>query len=178
LQRLEDELGVILIERGNLHVALSEVGERVVAQARKSLEEVGRLETVAQSGKDPLAGTFRLVDIHTIAPYLLPNLIPALRQVAPGLTLYIQESMTALLADYLKYGTIDAAIIALPFDTPGIDTQALYDEVFEAVVPQGYPWVGRAGLAAQFSAAAGCRGPGAGGSGHDQIGLSGGAVGG
>jgi len=144
LQRLEDELGVTLIERGKHHVALTEVGERVVAQARISLEEVDRIESVAQSGKDPLVGTFRLGVIHTIAPYLLPDLIPALRRVAPGLTLYIEESMTALLADYLKYGTVDAAIVALPFDVPGVDTQVLYDEVFEVVVPQDHPWVGRA----------------------------------
>jgi LysR family hydrogen peroxide-inducible transcriptional activator len=148
LQRLEAELGVILIERGKHHVGLTEVGERVVTQARKSLEEVGRIETVAQSGKDPLTGTFRLGIIHTIAPYLLPDLIPALHQVAPGLTLYIEESMTALLADYLKYGTVDAAIVALPFDIPGIDTLALYDEVFEVVIPKGHPWVGRSDISA------------------------------
>ena len=148
LQRLEAELGVVLIERAKHHVCLTDVGERVVAQARKSLEEVGRIETVAQSGKDPLMGTFRLGVIHTIAPYLLPDLIPALRQVAPGLTLYIEESMTALLADYLKYGAVDAAIVALPFDVPGIDTLALYDEVFEVVVPKGHPWAGRSHIGA------------------------------
>jgi len=114
-----------------------------VAQARRTLEEVGRIESVAQTGKDPLHGTLRLGVIHTIAPYLLPDLIPALRQVAPDLTLYIEESMTALLADFLKYGTIDVAIVALPFDIAGIDTQPLYDEVFEAVVPKGHPWVKR-----------------------------------
>lgn len=148
LQRLEDELGVTLIERGKHHMGLTEVGERVVVQARKSLEEVGRIETVAQSGRDPLSGTFRLGVIHTIAPYLLPDLVPALRQVAPDLTLYIEESMTALLADYLKYGTIDAAIVALPFDIPGIETRALYDEAFEVVVPKGHPWAGRTHIAA------------------------------
>lgn len=148
LQRLEAELGVILIERGKHHVGLTEVGERVVTQARKSLEEVGRIETVAQSGKDRLTGTFRLGIIHTIAPYLLPDLIPALHQVAPGLTLYIEESMTALLADYLKYGTVDAAIVALPFDIPGIDTLALYDEVFEVVIPKGHAWTGRSTISA------------------------------
>ena len=143
LQRLEEELGVILIDRSKHHMSLTEVGQRVVTQARKSLEEVGRIETVAQSGKDHLAGSVRLGIIHTIAPYLLPDLIPALHQVAPGLTLYIEESMTALLADYLKYGAVDAAIVALPFDIPGIATQALYDEVFEVVVPKGHPWAAR-----------------------------------
>ncbi len=143
LQRLEDELGVTLIERGKHHVGLTEVGERVVAQARKTLEEANRIETVAQTGKDPLSGSFRLGVIHTIAPYLLPDLMVTLQQVAPGLTLYIEESMTALLADYLKYGSIDAAIVALPFEIPGIETQALYDEVFEVVVPKDHAWAGR-----------------------------------
>jgi len=144
LQRLEEELGVTLIERGKHHVGLTEVGARVVSQARKTLEEADRIEEVAQTGKDPLSGSFRLGVIHTIAPYLLPDLMPALQRIAPGLTLYIEESMTALLADYLKYGSIDAAIVALPFDIAGIATAALYDELFEAVVPKNHPWATRA----------------------------------
>jgi len=86
--------------------------------------------------------------IHTIGPYLLPQLIAALRQQAPALTLYIEESMTALLADNLKYASIDAAIVALPFDLPGIDTHVLYDEVFEVVVPKGHVWAGRQAIPA------------------------------
>ena len=148
IQNLEEELGVVLIERGKHQLVLTTIGERVVAQARKSLEEVQRIEAVAQSGVDPLQGSFRLGVIHTIGPYLLPQLIPALRQHAPGLTLYIEESMTALLADNLKYGTIDAAIVALPFDIPGIDTHALYDEVFEVIVPKGHAWSGRQKISA------------------------------
>lgn len=148
IQNLEEELGVILIERGKHQLVLTAIGQRVVAQARKSLEEVQRIETVAQSGVDPMLGSFRLGVIHTIGPYLLPQLIPALRQHAPGLTLYIEESMTALLADNLKYGTIDAAIIALPFDIPGIETHALYDEVFEVIVPKGHAWSGRQKISA------------------------------
>jgi len=147
LQNLEDELGVTLIERGKHHLGLTRIGERVVAQARKSLEEVHRVETVAHSDMDPLLGTFRLGIIHTIAPYLLPQLIPALRRLTPDLTLYIEESMTALLADNLKYGTIDAAIVALPFDVPGIDSQAMYDEAFEAIVPKGHHLAQRKGIA-------------------------------
>ena len=143
LQNLEATLGVTLIERMKGHVALTEIGHQVVAQVRRTLDEVRRIEQVAQTGRDPLHGDFRLGVIHTIGPYLLPDLIGSLRRVAPGLTLYIEESMTALLADYLKYGTVDAAIIALPFDVPGIETLALYDEAFEVVVPQGHPWAKR-----------------------------------
>jgi LysR family hydrogen peroxide-inducible transcriptional activator len=143
LQNLEEELGVSLIDRNRHPIGLTEVGERVVEQARKSLDEVQRIEAVARAGNDPLTGTFRLGVIHTIGPYLLPHLIPALRPIAPDLTLYIEESMTALLVDNLKYGTIDAAIIALPFDVPGIDTHVLYDEAFEVIVPKGHRWAGR-----------------------------------
>ena len=143
LQNLEAELGVSLIERSKGHVSLTDLGWQVVGQARKALDETRRIEQVAQLGKDPLHGDFRLGVIHTIGPYLLPELIAAMRKTAPDTHLFIEESMTALLADYLKYGTVDAAIIALPFDIPGIKTHALYDEPFELVVPKGHPFAKR-----------------------------------
>jgi LysR family hydrogen peroxide-inducible transcriptional activator len=148
LQNLEAELGVTLIERAKGHVVLTELGQQVTAQARRALDEARRVELVAQMGKDPLQGEFKLGVIHTIGPYLLPDLIPAMRRAAPQMTLYIEESMTALLADYLKYGTVDAAIIALPFDVPGIETRPLYDEPFRVVVPKGHPWAKRKSIAA------------------------------
>ncbi|MFH0933923.1 MAG: LysR substrate-binding domain-containing protein, partial [Pseudomonadota bacterium] len=138
LHNLETELGVTLIERATGHVGLTDLGYQVVAQARKVMVEARRVEMVAQLGKDPLKGDLRLGVIHTIGPYLLPGLIAGMRRTAPNLSLYIEESMTALLADYLRYGTIDAAIIALPFDIPGIETRALYDEAFQVVVPKGH----------------------------------------
>ncbi|MEN6587734.1 MAG: LysR substrate-binding domain-containing protein [Sulfuricella sp.] len=146
LQNLEAELGVALIERHKGHVSLTDLGYQVVAQARKALEETHRVEQVAQLGLNPLKGEFRLGVIHTIGPYLLPELITSLQRIAPELHLYIEESMTALLADYLKYGTIDAAIIALPFDVPGIVTHALFDEPFQVVVPRNHPWEKRASI--------------------------------
>jgi LysR family hydrogen peroxide-inducible transcriptional activator len=148
LQNLESELGVPLIERAKGHAALTDLGYQVVAQARRTLDEAHRIELLAQIGKDPLHGKFRLGVIHTIGPYLLPDLIASLRRMAPKLSLYIEESMTALLADYLKYGTIDAAIIALPFDVAGIETRALYDEVFRVIVPPRHPWAKRRHIAA------------------------------
>jgi LysR family transcriptional regulator, hydrogen peroxide-inducible genes activator len=143
LQNLETELEVTLIERSKSHVALTDIGHQVVAQARRALDEARRVQLVAQMNKDPLYGELRLGIIHTIGPYLLPELIASLRRLAPDLTLYIEESMTALLADYLKYGTIDCAIVALPFDVPGIETRALYDEAFQVVVPKEHPWAKR-----------------------------------
>ncbi|MBI1174426.1 MAG: LysR family transcriptional regulator [Sideroxydans sp.] len=147
LQNLEAELGVALIERNKGNVALTDVGHKVVAQARRALDEAARVKLVAQLGQDPLHGEFRLGVIHSIAPYLLPGLVAALRQLTPQMTLYIEESMTALLADYLKYRTIDAAIVALPFDVPGIEVRPLYDETFQVVVPKGHPWEKRKHIA-------------------------------
>lgn len=143
LQNLESDLQVVLIERTKGHVALTELGWQVAAQARRTLDEARRVEQIAQQGRDPLCGEFRLGVIHTIGPYLLPELIASMRRVAPDMSLYVEESMTALLADYLKYGTVDAAIVALPFEIPGVETRPLYDEAFQVVVPKGHPWTKR-----------------------------------
>ena len=146
LQNLEAELGVSLLERSKGHISLTELGYQVVAQARKTLDEAKRVELIAKLGNDPLYGEFRLGIIHTIGPYLLPELIKSLRSIAPKMHLYIEESMTSLLTDYLKYGTIDAAIIALPFDVTGIITHPLYDETFQVIVPNGHPWENRTSI--------------------------------
>lgn len=148
LQNLEIELGVQLIERAKGHVALTDLGHQVVAQARRALDETRRVEMVAQTGRNPLTGEFRLGVIHTIGPYLLPELIASMRRTVPAMTLYIEENMTAMQADFLKYGTVDAAIIALPFDIPGIVTRPLYDEPFQVIVPAGHPWARRKKIAA------------------------------
>jgi LysR family hydrogen peroxide-inducible transcriptional activator len=148
LKNLEDELGVALIERGKGHVALTDLGWQVAAQARQALDEARRIGQLAQLGKNPLHGDFLLGVIHTVGPYLLPKLIGAMRQIASDTHLYIEESMTALLADYPKYGTVDAAIVALPFDVPGIQVRPLYDEPFQVIVPRGHAWTRREKIAA------------------------------
>lgn len=143
VQNLEEELGVRLIERGKGHTTLTPVGERVVAQARRVLEETRRIEAVAEAGKDHLGGEFRLGVIHTVAPYLLPELIGAMRGLAPEARLFIEESMTSLLIDALKYGKVDAVIVALPFELSGVCIRPLYDEPFRVVVPRGHAWAAR-----------------------------------
>lgn len=148
LQNLEADLGATLLERGKGPLGLSPLGHEVVQQARRTLEEAQRVEMIAQASKDPFSGVFRLGVIHTIAPYLLPDLIASLRKRTPDMKLYIEESMTSLLSEYLKQGSIDAAIIALPFAVPGIETLALYDEAFRVVVPKGHAWARRKRIAA------------------------------
>ena len=143
IQKLEEELGGALFERGKSEVTVTPFGERVLEQAQRVLEEVARIKEIAQSGKDPLAGTLKLGVIVTIAPYLLPDLIPALHAIAPKMPLEIEENLTEVLEGALKGGRIDAAIIALPFSPPGVNTVFLYEEPFQVVVPAEHRWAKR-----------------------------------
>jgi LysR family transcriptional regulator, hydrogen peroxide-inducible genes activator len=140
VKKLEDQLGVILFERSAADVKITEIGRQIVTQAERVLREANQIRDIAEAGKDPLAGPLRLGVIYTIGPYLLPALIPQLTERAPRMPLVIQENYTAKLADALKRGEIDVAIIALPFDEPGIVTQQIYDEPFRVVLPASHPW--------------------------------------
>jgi LysR family hydrogen peroxide-inducible transcriptional activator len=143
IQKLVEELGTPLFERGKSEVSITPVGERVVEQAQRVLEEAARLKDIAKLGQDPLAGVLKLGVIYTIAPYLLPDLIPVLRELAPSMPLEIEENLTENLETALKGGRIDVAILALPFASAGIVTEFLYEEPFEVVVPRDHKWATR-----------------------------------
>ena len=143
IQKLEEELGTQLFERGKTEVSVTPVGERIVEQAQKVLEEATRIRDIAQAGRNQLVGLFRLGVIYTVAPYLLPDLIPALNARAPQMPLEIEENLTEHLEAALKTGRIDAAIIALPFQPSGVVTEFLYEEPFQVVVPQQHKWAKR-----------------------------------
>ena len=139
IKKLEEELGVVLFERGPGEVTVTPIGQRVVEQAQRVLEEAARVKDIAQSAKDPLAGPLRLGAIYTIGPYLLPKLIPVLRKKAPTMQLLIQENYTHKLGEALKQGEVDVIVVALPFAEPGVTTRAVYDEPFMVALPQGHP---------------------------------------
>src|SRR3982750_4356347 len=143
VKKLEEELGVTLFERGPSAVTVPPSGAGVVEQARRLREEAARTRELAAAGRDPLAGTLRLGAIYTIGPYLLPKLIPILRRTAPAMQLHIQENFPHRLGEALKSGEVDVILIALPFDEPGIETRAVYDEPFFVAVPKGHPWEAR-----------------------------------
>ena len=140
VKKLEEELGVVLFERGPHEVRPTPAGEAVVAQAQRVLEEVEQVRRLAESGRDPLHGPLRLGLIYTIGPYLLPGLIPVLHEAAPHMPLLIDEDYTARLAEKLRTGALDAIVVALPFDEPGVVTLPLYQEPFVVLVPAGHPW--------------------------------------
>ena len=147
IARLEDELGVQLFERGKGFVSPSLVGVKVIEQARQALDEAEKIREIARCGRDQLQGALRLGVIHTIGPYLLPQLIQSLKGVAPGMPLVIEENMTANLADMLRDNEVDVVIVALPFDVPGVVSRPLYDESFKVIVPRGHPWEKLASIA-------------------------------
>jgi len=143
VRNLEEELGVQIFERGKGEVLLTPVGEEIVTQARRALEEAERVRTIAKHGRDPLDGPLRLGVIHTVAPYLLPDLVTGLKELAPKMPLDIEENTTANLDEMLKAGLIDAAILALPYGGPGLETTPLYSETFRVILPAKHRWARR-----------------------------------
>lgn len=148
VKKLEEELGVQLFERGAAEVTVTPAGGRVVEQAQRALEEAEKIRNIAKSTGDPLEGTFKLGVIFTIAPYLLPQLIPVLRRYAPKMPLILEENYTATLSERLKRGDIDAAIVALPFSETGITVTPLFDEAFVVALAKTHAWATRKSIAA------------------------------
>ncbi|SFZ75081.1 hydrogen peroxide-inducible genes activator [Chitinimonas taiwanensis] len=140
VKKLEDELGVTLFERSSGDVSVTPIGERIVSESQRVLEQVQTIKALAEQGKDPLSGALRLGSIYTISPYVLPFLIPRLRVAAPQMQLLLEENYTARLAEMLKQGDIDVALLSEPFRESGIATQAVYDEPFVVATPKGHPW--------------------------------------
>jgi LysR family transcriptional regulator, hydrogen peroxide-inducible genes activator len=143
IKKLEEELQVVIFERSRSDVTPTEIGEKIIEQAEKVLEEAARIKQLAELGKNQLQGALKLGLIHSIGPYLLPEIIPILRKTAPDMPLEVEENLTANLEAQLKNGVIDAAIIALPFDVAGLQYRALYDEEFDVVVPSDHHWAKR-----------------------------------
>lgn len=143
LKKVEGQIGAALFERTANDVRITALGERIVDQARRVLEEAVKLEEIAEATGDPMSGQLRVGIIYTIAPYLLPQLIPALSRQAPRMPLFLKEDFTANLIPALKAGELDVIVIALPFAEPGLVAQAVYEEPFRVVVPAAHAWVGR-----------------------------------
>jgi LysR family hydrogen peroxide-inducible transcriptional activator len=140
VKKLEEELGVALFERGTGDVRPTPIGNQVVAQAERTLAEAARVAEIAAAGKDPLAGPLRLGVIYTIGPWLLPALVPRVKERAPQMPLYIAEGYTEVLLERLKAAELDVLVLALPIDEPGLVAQPVYEEDFRTLVPVSHPW--------------------------------------
>lgn len=141
VKKLEEELGVLIFERSKGAVRVTPVGEGIVAQARRVLEQAQTIRELAQAGKNQLTAPLRVGAIYTVGPYLFPQLIPLLHQSAPEMPLYIEENFTHVLRDKLRNGELDVIIIALPFEEVDILTKPMYDEPFCVLLPAQHRWV-------------------------------------
>jgi LysR family transcriptional regulator, hydrogen peroxide-inducible genes activator len=130
LKELESTLGVQLVERDKQNVALTTVGEEVVARARQVLAAAEDLSDFASDASRPMQGQLRLGVIPTIAPFLLPSVMPALREKFPALQLALREDLTAHLLERLRNRQLDFALIALPYDTGDLRVLPLYKDKF------------------------------------------------
>ncbi len=138
IQKLENELGVILFERTNRSVNVTPVGKEITAHARQVVEQVEAIRRLAQSQKDPLTGPLRVGAIHTLSPYLLPLFVMGLRRQHPELLLEITESTTDQLLKELRDHSLDAALLATPPDNDDLDYIALFDEPFWLAHPRDH----------------------------------------
>jgi LysR family hydrogen peroxide-inducible transcriptional activator len=141
IKKLEEELGVTLFERGGGgELSVTPAGERVAEQAAHIFELVDGIKDLAMVAKDDLQGPLKLGAIYTIAPYLLPELIPQLHERAPHMPLLLEENYTRVLTEKLKKGELDAMIVATPVEDPAILALPLYEEPFVVAVPADHPW--------------------------------------
>lgn len=139
IRKLEDELGVQLVERSPRKIMLTPVGEEIAERARLVLSDVDQIRTVARRAGDPADGTLRLGLFPTLAPYLLPHVIPTIRKQYPNLRLQLAEEKTEEIIKMLQQGELDAALLALPINDDGLDMEILFEEPFVLAVPGEHP---------------------------------------
>ena len=139
LKKLEQSLGVQLIERAPNNVSLTAAGEEIVARARRIIGASDEVVALARSQRDPLAGPLRLALLPTIGPYLLPHVAPAIRRVLPRLELRLYEYQTAPMLERLRGGELDVGLLALPVELNGLESRELYREAFMVALPERHP---------------------------------------
>ena len=140
VKKLEEELGITLFERSRTEVRITQAGQSIINQSIVVLDEVAKIKEIALQGDGQLEKPFKLGLIYSIAPYLLPLIIPLLRYSAPNMPLEIEENITKNLEEKLKKGFVDGAVVALPFDMPGVEIVELYEEPFVCIVPAKHQW--------------------------------------
>jgi LysR family hydrogen peroxide-inducible transcriptional activator len=138
VRKLEDELGVTLVERAPRQVMFTAVGLEIVERARRVLADVEQLREAARRTTDPEAGSLRLGLFPTLGPYLLPHVVPNIRARFPRLELLLVEEKTELLLGMLRDGRLDAAVLALPLHEDWLECEPLFEEPFLLAVPAGH----------------------------------------
>ena len=145
IQALEDLLATQLVDRTNRKVTITAVGQEVAVQARLCLRDIDSLVEIAGERREPLTGELRLGVIPTIAPFVLPGLLPRLRKAYPQLTLYLHEGQTRDIHQKLLDGHLDLLLLALPYDLRSAVTMRLFEDRFLLAYRQGTKRVEPAG---------------------------------
>lgn len=138
VKKLETELGLPLVERGVRRVLLTPAGEQVAARARIMLDEAAEIRVLADRARNPRSGTLRLGIFPTLAPYLLPHVVPTLKRRFPDIELRLVEERSPELLDQLRAGRLDAAALALPVADDSLHGEPLFREDFLMAVPDGH----------------------------------------
>jgi LysR family hydrogen peroxide-inducible transcriptional activator len=139
IRKLEEELGVALVERMPRKVLLTETGREIARRARGVLAEIDEIKAIAQRTRDPEAGQLRLGIFPTLAPYLLPHVVPLVRARLPRLALLLTEEKTEQIIKLLREGALDAGILALPLHEESLHAEFLFEEPFVLAVPDAHP---------------------------------------
>lgn len=143
IKKLEDELGVALVERAPRHVMLTPAGRDAAERARVVIAEVEQMKEAARRTQNPEAGTVRLGIFPTLGPYLLPHVVPRIRQRFPQLELLLVEEKTDVILRQLREGKLDAGVLALPLHDDQLHTEFLFEEPFLLAVPESHPLAAR-----------------------------------
>jgi LysR family hydrogen peroxide-inducible transcriptional activator len=146
LKKLEEYLGVKLVERQPKHAQLTEVGKQVVVRARRMLDEGDEIIALARSNTDPFSGKLKVALIPTIGPYLLPRVMLKIRKSLPHLGLMLYEYQTEELLKRLRDGEIDLGIMALPVAQDGMESRTLYQEAFTVALPNNHPLAAKSSI--------------------------------
>lgn len=146
IKKLEEELGVPLVERAPRKVMLTPAGRDAADRARRIVAEVEQMKEAARRSQDPEAGTVRLGIFPTLGPYLLPHVVPRIRARFPQLELLLIEEKSDVLLSRLREGKLDAGILALPLQDDQLHTEFLFEEPFLLAVPEAHPLAARDSL--------------------------------
>ena len=146
IKKLEDELGVPLVERAPRKVMLTPAGRDAAERARRIVAEVEQMKEAARRSQDPEAGTVRLGMFPTLGPYLLPHVVPRIRARFPHLELLLVEEQSDVLLSRLREGKLDAGLLALPVADDQLHTEFLFEEPFVLAVPESHPLAQRGSL--------------------------------
>jgi len=139
IKKLEDELGVALVERTPRKVLLTETGREIARRARGVISEIDEIKAIAQRTRDPESGSLRLGVFPTLGPYLLPHLVPLVRTRFPRLELLLIEEKTEHVIRMLREGSLDAGVLALPVHEDSLHSEFLFEEPFVLAVPEAHP---------------------------------------